>query len=879
MMKGKPWTPAALREVGGTEGIGVTFLEEMFSVHTAPPEHRLHQKAARAVLKALLPESGADIKGNMRSSRELMDASGYSDRPKDFDELIRILDSEIRLITPTDPEASETADGPTDHSEVGRRYYQLTHDYLVTSLLNWLTRKQKETRRGRAEFRLADRVALWKAKPENRLLPSLWEYLNIRLLTDRKKWTASQQKMMRKAGRLHGIRFALVGMAIVAVIAAGFAMSARFQDRENQNYASALVQSLLAANTADVTDLIGEIDRYHQWTKPLLRKVVDGNETTRKQKLHATLALLKDDPSQVDFVLAQLLDAQVDEVPVIITLLKPYEDHVEPRLWKTVRIGTSSERLRAAAAVAAHDSENPEWRSVSSDVVTALVSVTPTELKPWIVMLRPVGTQLVGPLEACYRDRTTARNSDRALMAATLADYLKDKPKKLTELIFLADNDREFLPFLEALRPYRGACVDEFRPFLGQTPPADAKPDIRDAYWKKQANAAACLLGLGEPQAVWPLLKQSQNPSLRSFIIDRLARLGTDHRILSDRLEKESEPSVRQALILALGEFDAGKLSEQERQTLVNKLSAFYRNDPDPGVHSAAGWTIKQYEAVETVARLDAELQGAELPKAATKDSGAPRRWLMNSQGQTFTLVDFPVPVDFRLGDKRGPSKAAVAYRFAIATREVTVAQFKNFCGYVPARARAYPLDCPAIRISWYGAAAYCNWLSQQEGIPKEEWCYERNEKGDYGAGMKISANFLRRTGYRLPTETEWEYVCQANAHTSFSFGEPVELLKRYAWYVDDSHSRTWPVGSLRPNFLGVFDMHGNAWEWCQDAYAQKGKKASGESETIKSDLSRVLLGGSFDQRPEDVRAGQGTADTPNAPRFNQGFRLVRTYR
>ena len=95
---------ATLKEVGGTEGVGLTFLEETFSASTAPPEHRLHQKAAQAVLKALLPESGTDIKGQMRSRQELLEASGYASRPRDFDDLIHILDPELRLITPTDPE-------------------------------------------------------------------------------------------------------------------------------------------------------------------------------------------------------------------------------------------------------------------------------------------------------------------------------------------------------------------------------------------------------------------------------------------------------------------------------------------------------------------------------------------------------------------------------------------------------------------------------------------------------------------------------------------------------------------------------------------------------------------------------------------------------
>ena len=90
MMKDKPWTLASLKEVGGTEGIGVTYLEEIFSASFAPPEHRYHQAAARAVLKCLLPEFGTDIKGHMRSHQELLIASGYVDRPRDFDDLIRI---------------------------------------------------------------------------------------------------------------------------------------------------------------------------------------------------------------------------------------------------------------------------------------------------------------------------------------------------------------------------------------------------------------------------------------------------------------------------------------------------------------------------------------------------------------------------------------------------------------------------------------------------------------------------------------------------------------------------------------------------------------------------------------------------------------------
>ncbi len=119
MMKGKPWTPETLRQVGGTEGVGVSFLEETFSSPQANPKHRLHQKAAQAVLKALLPESGTDIKGQMRSRQELLEASGYANGPRDFDDLIHILDPELRLITPTDPEGVEGGEWRVEGENTG----------------------------------------------------------------------------------------------------------------------------------------------------------------------------------------------------------------------------------------------------------------------------------------------------------------------------------------------------------------------------------------------------------------------------------------------------------------------------------------------------------------------------------------------------------------------------------------------------------------------------------------------------------------------------------------------------------------------------------------------------------------------------------------
>ena len=137
MMKGRPWTPTTLREVGGTQGVGVTFLEETFNAPSAAPRHKIHQSAARSVLRALLPTTGANIKGAMKSGSELQDVSGYARGSKNFDDLIQVLDNETRLITPTDPSDQQINGGIDSGVKADQRFYQLTHDYLVHSLRDW----------------------------------------------------------------------------------------------------------------------------------------------------------------------------------------------------------------------------------------------------------------------------------------------------------------------------------------------------------------------------------------------------------------------------------------------------------------------------------------------------------------------------------------------------------------------------------------------------------------------------------------------------------------------------------------------------------------------------------------------------------------------
>ena len=218
--------------------------------------------------------------------------------------------------------------------------------------------------------------------------------------------------------------------------------------------------------------------------------------------------------------------------------------------------------------------------------------------------------------------------------------------------------------------------------------------------------------------------------------------------------------------------------------------------------------------------------------------------------------------------------KEEINRSYAIAARQVTVEQFLQFRkDHEFKQTYARSPDCPVYEVRWYDAAAYCNWLSEREGLPQDQWCYEPNEKGEFAEGMKTAANYLQRTGYRLPTEAEWEYACRARSKTRFSMGESDDLLGKYAWFDENSKFHTHPVGTLRPNDFGLFDMHGNAWTWCQDTYTND----KGENGPIP--YGRVLRGGSFLGPVSGVRSAVRNCITQGFRDTGVGFRPARTFR
>jgi formylglycine-generating enzyme required for sulfatase activity len=239
------------------------------------------------------------------------------------------------------------------------------------------------------------------------------------------------------------------------------------------------------------------------------------------------------------------------------------------------------------------------------------------------------------------------------------------------------------------------------------------------------------------------------------------------------------------------------------------------------------------------------------------------------------------------------PRRLVIPRRFATAAKEVTVEQWQRFerthaqHGLPSSFVKQYSPDPdgPMIGFTWYFAAEYCNWLSEQEGLPKDQWCYLPNEAGAYAEGMSIPADVLDRTGYRLPTEAEWEYACRSGTVTSSYFGLSSELLGKYAWYQANSKEHAWSCGSLLPNELGLFDMLGNEIEWVQDTDRRWMRARRGLSSDIINMIEyvnekdpRLLRGGTFIAQPASVRSANRNRNAPAIRSTINGFRPSRTY-
>ncbi len=184
--------------------------------------------------------------------------------------------------------------------------------------------------------------------------------------------------------------------------------------------------------------------------------------------------------------------------------------------------------------------------------------------------------------------------------------------------------------------------------------------------------------------------------------------------------------------------------------------------------------------------------------------------------------------------------------------------------------------DRPVVEVSWHGSVAYCDWLSLQDGLPRAY---------DHDTWSCNGGNPYTAPGYRLPTEAEWEFACRAGTTTHFNTGDCLDAGTEANYRGSRPYTgcpsgpylgRTSDVGSFPPNLWGLFDMHGNVWEWGNDWYGTySGDETDPEGAVSGGD--RVLRGGSRDVNAYSCRSANRAYYYPSSTSYLVGFRPVRS--
>jgi formylglycine-generating enzyme required for sulfatase activity len=237
------------------------------------------------------------------------------------------------------------------------------------------------------------------------------------------------------------------------------------------------------------------------------------------------------------------------------------------------------------------------------------------------------------------------------------------------------------------------------------------------------------------------------------------------------------------------------------------------------------------------------------LPLTATSQA-PPDKTLVNSIGMELVLIPagtFTMGSEDGESDERPARQVTISRPFYLGKYEVTQGQWQAIMGNNPSLFRGDP-KLPVEQVWWSDVQAFIGKLNAKEG-----------------------GNL-----YRLPTEAEWEYAARAGSTLAYGFGNEVSRLGEYAWYRDNAGGKTHPVGQLKPNAWGLYDMHGNVMEWVQDWYGRYSDKPVTDPPGPPSGSHRMRRGGAWNSVATVCRS----SNRYSVPGFRDdflGFRLVRT--
>jgi formylglycine-generating enzyme required for sulfatase activity len=282
--------------------------------------------------------------------------------------------------------------------------------------------------------------------------------------------------------------------------------------------------------------------------------------------------------------------------------------------------------------------------------------------------------------------------------------------------------------------------------------------------------------------------------------------------------------------------------------------------------------TLRLYaamKAVETPALVAQAVASSSRPATTSSASGNAPRTEQNYTVPTYNIeMVWIAPGSFNMGYESSPHRVTLTRGYWLGKYEVTQGQWEAVMGNNPSYFPQAGRNAPVEQVSWEDAQEYCKKLTDKE-----------RAAGRLPAGYE----------YSLPSEAQWEYACRAGTNTAFGYGSDEGNLWQHGNYCDrsntndfgwkdknhnDGYDKTAPVGSYKPNGWGLYDMHGNVWEWCADWYGDYPSGAVTDPTGATSGSGRVHRGGGWDDKASSCRSASRNGSTPGY-RDSFGFRLA----